>query len=69
MVYVDVSNLEYPVLQIVVVGGVRIVMFASVCGLMLFVFSNGLFGLTFALLSSPFVIGSESDVDLTVVPC
>ena len=56
-------------LQIVVVGGVRIVMFASVCGLMLFVFSNGLFGLTFALLSSPFVIGSESDVDLTVVPC
>ena len=42
MVYVDVSNLEYPVLQIVVVGGVRIVMFASVCGLMLFVFSNGL---------------------------
>ena len=42
MVYVDVSNLEYPVLQIVVVGCVRIVMFASVCGLMLFVFSNGL---------------------------
>ena len=52
--YVDVSNLEYPVLQIVVVGGARIVMFASVCGLMLFVFSNGLFGLTFALLSFPF---------------
>ena len=42
MVYVDVSNLEYPVLQIVVVGDVRIVILASVCGLMLFVFSNGL---------------------------
>ena len=52
--YVDVSNLEYPVLQIVVVGGARIVMFASVCGLMLFVFSNGLFVLTSALLSFPF---------------
>ena len=69
MVYVNVSNLECPCCKIVMVGGTRIVMFASVCGLMLLVSFIGLLGWHLRLLSFHSLIGSESDVDLTVVPC
>ena len=63
MVYVDVSNLECPVLQIVMVGGARIVMLA------VFVSSNGLPARHLRLLSFHCVIGSESDIDLTAISC
>ena len=43
MVYVDVSNYGVPRVQnFPMVGGARIVVFVSVCGLVLYVFSTGL---------------------------
>ena len=56
-----------PCCKIVMVGGARIVMFASMYAV--FVFSNGLPARHLRLLSFHCVIGSESDIDLTAISC